>query len=460
LRAAERCAECAGGSAWASGTRALPIALLLGLALLGCARSRLRVFGVDTREFGRVEVLAPRQAPVGFAFLFSAAVGVERDDRHAAAELARDGWAVGLVNTRVALGWIARRHAHCAELAGPLEWVSRNAENRLGLAAYREPVLLGRGAGATLARAALEQAPPLAFAAGAGVEPEALGEIEDRLCAADGSPTPARRWRVASGDGAAQPVIVYRSALAEIEAALAAGSSDSLADLPLVELPAAQPTGVLAVIYTGDGGWRDLDRSVGEWLSAHGISVIGVDSLRYFWSPRSPEQTAKDLARILEHYAAVWGTSRVALIGYSFGAGVLPFAINRLPGPLREQIALLTLLAPGRAADFEVHLEGWLGAPPSGKALPVLPEIQRIDPGRIQCVFGAAEESESLCTLPELAGAELVRLRGHHHFDRDYAGLAARIHARLFQRGSRPAGPPAISAAICARISGAGSPRG
>ena len=58
---------------------------------------------------------------------------------------------------------------------------------------------------------------------------------------------------------------------------------------------------------------------------------MGVDSLRYFWSEKPPERVAADLARILRHYGEAWKAKQVALIGYSFGAGIVPFALNRLP---------------------------------------------------------------------------------------------------------------------------------
>src|SRR4029453_5888217 len=103
---------------------------------------------------------------------------------------------------------------------------------------------------------------------------------------------------------------------------------------------------------------------------------------------RGPDETARHLARILEHYGELWHTHRVALIGYSFGADFLPFAFNRLPESLRAEVELITLLAPARSAAFEVPWEGWLGAAPSGEALPLAPEIVRIDPSRLQCVFG------------------------------------------------------------------------
>ena len=99
--------------------------------------------------------------------------------------------------------------------------------------------------------------------------------------------------------------------------------------------------------------------------------------------------------------------------------------------PLRARVELVSLLAPARAADFEVHLEGWLGAAPSQAAFPVLPEISRIDRARIQCLFGADEAGESLCTAPELQAAERIRTAGSHHFDQRYEDLALRIRARL-----------------------------
>jgi type IV secretory pathway VirJ component len=181
----------------------------------------------------------------------------------------------------------------------------------------------------------------------------------------------------------------------------------------------------MAVFYSGDGGWRDLDKTIGEVLARDGVPVIGVDSLRYFWRAKTPEQLAADLTRIVQHYAAAWNTPHVVLIGYSFGAGVLPFAYNRLPDDVREHVVQVSLLGIEPRALFEFKVSGWLGAVPAGAA-PVLPEVQRFPPGLLQCVYGT-DEPETLCRDPALSGAELIHTKGGHHFDGNYQALARDI---------------------------------
>lgn len=50
---------------------------------------------------------------------------------------------------------------------------------------------------------------------------------------------------------------------------------------------------------------------------------------------------------------SAWGRKWVLLIGYSLGADVMPFLAGRLPEDLRQQVAAVTLLGPGRTASFE-----------------------------------------------------------------------------------------------------------
>jgi type IV secretory pathway VirJ component len=208
----------------------------------------------------------------------------------------------------------------------------------------------------------------------------------------------------------------------------AAETAPGLEDLPLVELPVDTAGSVMAVIYSGDGGWRDIDKDIAGYLQSKGVPVVGVDSLRYFWAEKKPDQTAKDLDRILEHYRAAWHRPDVLLIGYSFGADVLPFAYNRLPPAAKAAVRRLVLLGPSLSADFEIHVTGWLGLDSGPEAPPLAPELKRLDPGLVECVYGR-EEEDSGCTLPELAGATLVKTEGGHHFDGDYVTLAQDILA-------------------------------
>jgi type IV secretory pathway VirJ component len=200
-----------------------------------------------------------------------------------------------------------------------------------------------------------------------------------------------------------------------------------VADLPLVEVPAAAPErDRLAVVVSGDGGWASLDRQVAGVLAARGVPVVGLDSLQYFWTKRTPDEAGAALTRLLEHYLAAWSKRDVILVGYSRGADVLPFMASRLPASLREKVVLIALLGPGRSAEFEFHVADWLVERRRPAAAAILPEVAKLRGRKLLCVFGS-EEAESLCpTLPP--GAAVVDERpGAHHFAGDYVAIAERI---------------------------------
>jgi type IV secretory pathway VirJ component len=202
-----------------------------------------------------------------------------------------------------------------------------------------------------------------------------------------------------------------------------------LGDLPVVEVPTAAGathSDSLAIMFSGDGGWAGLDQGVAAALAAQGIPVVGVDSLRYFWTARTPDGLAADTDRLIRYYLARFGKQRVLLIGYSQGADVLPFALNRLPAATRAHVALAAVLGISAHALFEFHLSSWVSDSDSGPA--TLPELERLHDLRLLCIYGS-DEDDSPCTKLRGTGAVVVELQGGHHFDGDYAGLARRIIA-------------------------------
>jgi type IV secretory pathway VirJ component len=217
-------------------------------------------------------------------------------------------------------------------------------------------------------------------------------------------------------------------------AAAPGASAQALPRLPkdtLVEYQVAGSGGDLVVILSGDGGWADLDRQLGNRMVARGLSVLGFDCMKYFWETRSPEQTARDLNAVLEHYLTAWGKQRLVLIGYSFGAAVEPFVLARMSDALRAKVALAVLLGPGTYANWEIHWGDWLRDQPHDSARPVAPELANVKGLRTLCVWGAEEAEGSLCPALPKGTAELLELPGGHHFDEDYTKLADLILQRV-----------------------------
>jgi type IV secretory pathway VirJ component len=193
-------------------------------------------------------------------------------------------------------------------------------------------------------------------------------------------------------------------------------------------LPAARSSDMLAIVVSGDGGWRDLYETIAHDVSGWGVSVVGIDSLRYFWRGKTPEQTAHDLTRIIQTYSARWHAKSVALIGYSFGVDVLPFADNRVPKVARDKVAMMLLLGFAREADFEIRVIGWLGMPPIGDALPVDPEIAGVPADLVECFYGE-DETDTICPELTRTGAAVIRTSDGHHFGEDYGNEARTVRS-------------------------------
>jgi type IV secretory pathway VirJ component len=195
--------------------------------------------------------------------------------------------------------------------------------------------------------------------------------------------------------------------------------------MPVVEVPVTKPVDNATIFYSGDGGWRDLDRSVAGEMAAMDYPVVGVDVLRYFWQHKTPEQAATDLSSTMAYYRKNWGVKSFVLVGYSFGADILPAIYNRLPPQDKDGVALLVLIALANSADFEIHVSGWLGQSSGEKSL--VPELAQIPKNKILCVYGKEEKAETACTELLNSEANILELPGGHHFDQDYPKLTKQI---------------------------------
>jgi type IV secretory pathway VirJ component len=427
--------------------------------------------------FERVALYRPAGEAGQFVLFLSGESGWDKDMDAAARALADSGALVAGIDTpwlRTALGNMG---GDCVLPDGDLENLAHYLQGYARQPTYRTPLLAGYGSGAALAYAmqavadkdtfagaislyfcpALDLGKPLCERPDRRLLEKATGKVsvlapvsqlpqpwvvlQGRL---DGS-CPVSKVRQFVGDirGAALSVLPdargawpdtalpallasYRELGARHQAALPPPPA-KLIDLPLIEMPAGGDSDTFAILLSGDGGWAGLDKQVAASLVAKGVPVVGFDSLRYFWKARDPNGLATDVDRIVRYYAQHWGKRRVLLIGYSQGADVLPFAINRLPAASRGMVAQTVLMGLGQDASFEFHLANWIG---KDDGLPILPEVVRLREADTLCLYGVDEE-ESLCPKIPPGHVHARSLAGGHHFDGAYDKLAELILQRI-----------------------------
>jgi type IV secretory pathway VirJ component len=371
----------------------------------------------------------------------------------------------------------------CCYPPADFENLSKFIQQKMGLSTYLPPIIIGYSSGATLAYALVAQAPHGTFLGaismgfcpdlpitkpfcrqngllwnaaphGKGVifEPDSglktpwiafQGQV-DQVC------SPAMVDRYVRETGSARLVALpdvghgfsagknwvpqFKSAFASLTPAKKStppptAHQAEIGNLPLIEIQApgiAQD--LFAIVLSGDGGWAGIDKGIAEALVNDGIPVVGFNSLQYFWKPRTPEEASRDLDKIINHYCIAWKKSHVLVIGYSFGADVLPFMATGLPAASIDRIDLFAFLGLSSKTDFRFHLTDWIGGGPAATARPVLPEIEKLK-GRPMLYIYGTEESDHLAAQIDRKAVKVIAFNGGHHFGGNYRMLADSILA-------------------------------
>lgn len=350
-------------------------------------------------------------------------------------------------------------HNECLTAVTLLDVFSQHLQKEFHFTHYQRPLLIGIDAAAPFALATLAQAPSGLFQAGFGIGFRPELNLPAPLCPAAalnietigarhsgnqqfrlGAIAPSTHWRTLTDLKAVDSAI---SALVGQPSTPANSKLARIDDLPLVELPASvhngnTPSDTFVVLISGDGGWANIDKDIGETLNRAGLPVVGWNSLQYFWRKKTPEQASADLAQVITHYQQIWQRPRVLLIGYSLGADVLPFMISRLPAATRLAINDIVFLSLGHQVDFEFHVTDWLGSS-NTQARPIAPELAKLSGLPQLCVYGK-DDDDSLCA-DHPVGLDINSLPGDHHFNGDYQSASQLILEHLAKtRNISPSG--------------------
>lgn len=182
----------------------------------------------------------------------------------------------------------------------------------------------------------------------------------------------------------------------------------------------------IAFLISGDGGWTSFDQSVSDVLAEKGIAVIGLDAQKYFWNAKTPVETSNVVSKAVEHYLQQWDKKNFVLVGYSFGASVIPFVAGNLSEPLKEKLKGVYALSPDIKADFEIHIADMLSLESSSDNYDVISEIKKIKTWNPVCFFGNEEDAITRNRFSE-SGIKTIELPGSHHYNNDYNKIAESI---------------------------------
>jgi type IV secretory pathway VirJ component len=416
-------------------------------------------------RFKDLAVYSPPAQATSFVLFLSGDEGWSRRAEGIAEQLAKQGAMVVGIDLAKFKEVLEADRSDCVYPAGDLENLSHFVQAYFHNSTYFAPLIVGIDSGGSMAYPILAQAPSDTFAGALSLGFCPHLNWDKQLCkgsaleltpVAPGSglnflpnkslnnpwvvlkdsksldcPAAASRDFVARIHGAAiavlpsiseRPVDAAFAKLAAVNREVAPPTA--LGDLPVVEVPAkpdAPPSDSFAIIMSGDGGWAGLDKDIAAALSAKGIFVVGLDSLRYYWTKRTPQGVAADTDKMIRYYLAHLSKKRVLLIGYSQGADVLPFAVNRLPAASKGVVSLIAILGMSEHALFEFHVSSWISDDNTGPE--TLPEVNRITGMPVLCIYGE-DEHDSLCPKLDPSKFKVVKVKGGHHFDGNYAALA------------------------------------
>lgn len=460
--------------------------LLTGLLIVAMSSNATTVDTLLVGDFGKVRIFTTENVPNSFVLLVSGSEGWNKELTEIAHNIKAQGALVAGIDLKHYLKQINTTKSKCIYPAGDFESLSMDIQKKHKLNHYLAPVLIGYSTGANFVYGVLAQSPPETFkgAITFGFNTEMTTSYQ--FCEGNGLKSVqinnSRSYSIESCTTLYDPFIVLQGKIGQIKkieglkvymSKIRTGEliflpadipnfSDTVywlpqfryaytkilrksikpvrkvvekeivedsktvllnTNLPLTVIPPESNTKLPVVFFiSGDGGWKKLEQNVGEILARKGMPVIGLDALKYFWNEKQPVETANDISKVITYYMEKWNRSSFILVGYSFGAGVVPFIAGNFSGQLKEQIKCVYCLSPDITADFEIHITDMLSMNLKEK-YNVLNELKQITPLNPVCIFGS-EEDAKVTKQFMVRGLKVETLPGEHHYNNDYNAIA------------------------------------
>ena len=208
---------------------------------------------------------------------------------------------------------------------------------------------------------------------------------------------------------------------------LKAQAINPLSDLPLQISGSAGTRNELVIYLMGDGGWNGFNQQLVSEFKKNGYGVVALNSRKYFWSAKSPEQFAHDIERVSDYFMSAWKKSAVLIVGYSFGADVASFLANRVSVKFQLKIKRIALISPSASSDFEIKLSDMVGEGENlDRKYQVGPEIEHTSLP-VVCTFGQEEVKALKSSLGNKKNLSLVELPGDHRYRYNFSLLVKTI---------------------------------
>jgi type IV secretory pathway VirJ component len=366
---------------------------------------------------------------------------------------------------------LKQRNDECYDVAADFVQLATEVEKKYNYPDYKAPMVMGYSSGATLVYGILAQARPETFIGGISVGFCADIELPNMLCELNGLKEnvliEGKSYLFEPDARLGNPWIVLQGKLDKVcpypavEAFVAKTTDAELITLPDVghgfskwsdfmpqwkdaynkiiekskkdqpvtdnvsnpkKLPVVITNALeqnreapVALLISGDGGWYGFEQQIADNLAKHEIPTVGLDSKKYFWNRRTPDEAARDIGNELNYYLKEWGRDKLVLVGYSLGAEIVPFIVNRLSEDVKSKVISVVLLSPDVTTDFEIHISNMLGMGNRQNTYDVAEEIKKIEGVNTILIFGEGEKSK----VPELlkgASVKISFIPGDHHY--------------------------------------------
>lgn len=175
---------------------------------------------------------------------------------------------------------------------------------------------------------------------------------------------------------------------------------------------------------SGDAGFNTFSKQIGADFNRLGYDTYVLDTKKYFWNGRTPDETAADVGRFLNGILQGRENKDLYMVGFSFGSDVLPFVYRRLDPEVKTHVRKLVMIGPSTFNDFKIHLVDYLGAV-HHNGYAVIPEMNKITQVPLMVILSDFEYVHFPYSQIMLGqNYYMLHLHGDHHYGGNTAMVA------------------------------------